>query len=579
MNNRHVALYMIICVACLLIGCGQHRYPASLVTADSLAEADADRAQLFLDSIAAETKGMAKSDLMYYKLLRLKVEGKKHKKRASDKAALEVLNYYENDGNRQLLPVVYFYVASTYRDLNDAPMALEYYQKANDLFSDDDNTKLHGYTYNQIGRIFLMQGINSKAYENYYRSFQYDSLRKDTFDMVYSLIDMSMTYEDVDVAKSLIYVREAMRLNKEAKLGIGYTTDSRLSVVYSNQQMYDSAYIYIQEPLRNLQNMDSSTVFSIARDIYFYRGQLDSAKFFCNELLRMGSVYAKMNAAKIMTHICSDEKEFNLGLKYMDLYNTYADSVSIIDAKQALANANSLYNYSLREKQIAQIKATRTNVIIAFLLFVIIALVTVSILAYYNFRSRQRQQKLRLRIGILNRIEKEHREQSESEINAKRKEIDDLTEKLRHTNENRATLEQLLEEQKAKLDAAIEAKKWHDIRRNEEKTLLLQSKAYATAKKKLNAHKPLSTYDWKDFTEEIDNLLPDFRLLLFQTYNLSEQEFHISLLVKMGFKNAETCILVSREESTVSQTRKRLYTKITGKNGSAADFDKFIMSL
>ena len=140
-------------------------------------------------------------------------------------------------------------------------------------------------------------------------------------------------------------------------------------------------------------------------------------------------------------------------------------------------------------------------------------------------------------------------------------------------------MEKELCEQKEKLRAAIEGNRQQAELRKERDATLLKSVSYSLLHEKVCESKPISISEWKRIEAEIDSILPEFKTILYQAYELSELEYHICLLIKMGFKNNEISVLVSRTPNAVSQARKRLYAKITGKEGSPADLDAIVKSL
>jgi len=574
-----IRFLFIVYVVGLFAACDHERYPNKLVAADSLANTHPDSARKVLANMAADTVLMTKSQRMYYKLLTLKADIKSIIKQTSDVRAKEILDYYEHEGDRRLLPYAYYYSASVYRDMHDAPQAIEYYQKVIDTLPNDSDLQLKSYTYNQIGKLFLFQSLYGKAAEFFYKSYQVDSIRKDTFDMLTSMIDISMAYQNIDANKCLHFLRKASILNEEGRIGVGYRIDKRLSNVFCDKKEYDSAYAHIQEPLKNIRNMDSSAVFSTARDIFFKKDMLDSSKHYCIELMRMGSLYAKKNSSKILARIAFANGDTISGFKYIHQYDIFVDSVEKIDAKEALAKANSLYDYKTREIENIGLKHKLTSYNIGFIAFGTASIVVIAFLVIYNLRNKQKQQKQRLKIFLLMKLEKEQKERSESEINASKQEITALAEKLQEARKSNENMKRTLQDQKEKLNAVIDNQQKEAKKRDEIKQKLLQSKAYLLAKAKAVKNEPILPSEWIDIELELHELLYDFRYLLSQAFDINEQEFHICLLVKMGFKNVTISKLISREPNTVSQARQRLYKKLTGKDGKASDFDNFIKSL
>lgn len=158
-------------------------------------------------------------------------------------------------------------------------------------------------------------------------------------------------------------------------------------------------------------------------------------------------------------------------------------------------------------------------------------------------------------------------------------ELGDVRHELRDVTRSKSELEKELCEQKEKLRAAIEGNQQQAEMRKERDAALLKSVSFSLLHDKVCESKPISISEWKQIEAEIDSILPEFKTILYQAYELSELEYHICLLIKMGFKNNEISVLVSRTPNAVSQARKRLYAKITGKEGSPADLDAIVKSL
>lgn len=72
------------------------------------------------------------STQMYYRLLSIKAYDKAFIPLTSDSLILPVLHYYINRNDKRHLPEAYYYAGRIYRDLGDAPQALDYFEKALD---------------------------------------------------------------------------------------------------------------------------------------------------------------------------------------------------------------------------------------------------------------------------------------------------------------------------------------------------------------------------------------------------------------------------------------------------------------
>ena len=108
------SFYVLLACCLCLCACREGRYPRVLLQADSLAEVAPDSALRLLGGWVDSVWEAPEQVQMYYRLLTVK---------AADKAYIThtlirlVLDYYEQEGDRRLLPEAYYYAGRVYRDL------------------------------------------------------------------------------------------------------------------------------------------------------------------------------------------------------------------------------------------------------------------------------------------------------------------------------------------------------------------------------------------------------------------------------------------------------------------------------
>jgi DNA-binding NarL/FixJ family response regulator len=83
--------------------------------------------------------------------------------------------------------------------------------------------------------------------------------------------------------------------------------------------------------------------------------------------------------------------------------------------------------------------------------------------------------------------------------------------------------------------------------------------------------------DWKELEKTVENLIPSFIPLLKE--RLSEKEYHICLLVKLGFSTSFIANLVGITSSGVSASRKAMLAKLCSRVGSPKDFDEYVRKI
>lgn len=83
--------------------------------------------------------------------------------------------------------------------------------------------------------------------------------------------------------------------------------------------------------------------------------------------------------------------------------------------------------------------------------------------------------------------------------------------------------------------------------------------------------------DWKELEKTIECLIPSFIPILKE--RLSKKEYHICLLVKLGFSTSFIATLVGITPSGVSASRKTMLAKLCNRMGSPKDFDEFVRKI
>ena len=83
--------------------------------------------------------------------------------------------------------------------------------------------------------------------------------------------------------------------------------------------------------------------------------------------------------------------------------------------------------------------------------------------------------------------------------------------------------------------------------------------------------------EWQRFQTMIDSHCDGFAQHLSSVYKLSQQELRVCLLIKAQFKPSEIAILTVHSKEAITSTRRRLYKKMTGKDGTPEMLDELIL--
>jgi len=108
---------------------------------------------------------------------------------------------------------------------------------------------------------------------------------------------------------------------------------------------------------------------------------------------------------------------------------------------------------------------------------------------------------------------------------------------------------------------------------------LFNQPVYLRIKQMLNEGRSLSESDWTELAEAVDNVYNGFSEKLYSLYNMSNQDYRVSLLIKARIQPKDIATLTAHSKESIASTRSRLYQKVFGKKGSTRDWDDFILSI
>ncbi len=579
LHNIYI-LYIVASVTATLFltACSSPGYRRELLVADSLASVNPNKSMAMLDSIKTEIASAPEHERMYYELLRIKAADKAYITHKSDSIIIRLVEYYENREDKHFLPEAYYYAGSIYRDINDAPKAIEFYQKAEQALKGSENYRLLSNTNTQEGFLFGKQYLYKEALQAHLKAYKYDSLLKDTVNMIYCLRDIANKHKYNNNEDScLIYFKKALVLaTKINHSKVINDIKSSIAKIYIQKQDYNTALRLLETTLYSNENINKSPNYNMAVKIYMQKQEYDSAYKYSMKLLEMGTIYAKQTASENLTAIYMIKGDYANAVKYMQLNKRHIDSIFKITAAESVAKMNSLYNYNLREKENLELKAesaSRLNIILLNIFFICVILIAIFIYIIENKRKRKEQ------IKKFKRMKNELFRQSEAYINENKAKITELENLLRSTANENKTLTDKIEQQKADLMLANENAERKLAKNEATKARLADTPIYKTIMQRAKADKVLHVDEWKTLDETINAEIEDFRRTIYEYHDISIQEYRICMLIRLDIPVKDMGTLLSLSTSGISKARKRLQEKLFGNDGTAKDFDSFIKSL
>ena len=555
----------------------QTSYPRELKVADSLANVKPEEAITLLQGLADAMKAAPQSTQMYYRLLCIKANDKAYITHTTDTLILPVLHYYEKGGDPALLSMAYYYAGRVYRDLNDAPQALDYFQKGLQAQVDGDHS-MGAVLYAQMGEIFFNQSLYDEAQHMYQEAYRLDSLAADTLGVILDLRDIAFTHRmqsQYDEALPLLQQAErlAQAIDDEEMVGL---VASQLAGLYNRKGQYEQALEQITLALQHVGAVDLQSTYDVYANILLNTGKLAEAEGYFEQLVQADDQNIRLDAYDGLATIAASRKQVEDYSHYFRQYKAVNDSIQRVAATTSVSRMNALYNYQLRERENAELREKNQRDRLLFIsLASALLIIAVASWAYYHHRRLQ----MHHRLVQLQRLQAEQYRQSEDYIEANRREIAQLQTQLGEANSQNEALIRRLEMQKEQLERSNRLAEMKIAQREQTKKAINESLVMARLQEYVAKGKHIVTQDITDIENLLHDVCPDFLTALEQLGNLNELEYQVCLLLKMGISPVSISQLVLREKTTISAVRRRLYKKITGQNGTPSDWDEIILSL
>ena len=106
-----------------------------------------------------------------------------------------------------------------------------------------------------------------------------------------------------------------------------------------------------------------------------------------------------------------------------------------------------------------------------------------------------------------------------------------------------------------------------------------KSDEYLSLQRRIATGQRLKDDGWSEIERQIRRICPGFGSQLRGLHAMSELEYQVCLLIKLRISPTDIAAVLSRDASTISTVRSRLFKKVFGRKGGAREWDDFILSI
>ena len=582
---KEKVLYLLLIIMLLASCAGNRKYDDLMQRADSIMNVNDDSAKVairMLDGVKPQLPEFSKSQKMRYELLRHKAMNKAYISFTSDSIMKEVVDYYDRHGSANERMLANYVLGCVYRDLHEAPLALEYYNKATEqadtTAADCDYGTLYR-VYSQMGFLFSKQYLPYQELNAFDKAEKYAYLAKDTFNAIVNYQNQGEVYAFLGKKDSVIAINlQAAKLFKKhgndyvAAIAFGcnynYYIEKKDSINAKKAfEAYNSAGY---EGNSNYEDAKAYVLYQKGT-YYLFVNKQDSAYDNLSLSFKMCKSYSiKAATTKALAQYYAKVNQPAMAMKYALQSSEYNDSDLIGVRKTQLQQVQAMYDYS-RNQEIAKNaeqkaeRSTRMNYMI------VLSCLMLFLLLSYIYRKQIAIKKKKIAVSKLL--------YEDSLLKLKR--LQDERAKLVAENDNK--LAQVIIEKEntiSKLKTEItHIQERYSLSSVSDADLILKDSSIYKKIKFIEVHpkEKMCEEDWKELADTIEEVVPNFIPVL--KNKLNDKDYQICLLVRLGFSTSLVARLLGLSDAAISKSRKTMLKKICRKEGKPKEFDEYILQI
>ena len=542
-------------------------YPRAMLQAESLMDTRPDSALYLLQGMADSISTFPEETQTYYHLLTIQAKDKQYITHTSDSLINRIVEFYEGYGDNDRLMKAYFYQGSTYRDMNDAPRALKSFQEAVDL--NVPNLDLLAKTYNQMGTLFMYQGLYDEVIRVNRKSIELYLTEEKQNKISYAQRDLARMYSAKEIQDSALFYynnacKTAITDNDSARY---YGMLGELGGYYCQIGNIDSAKHLLKLVEKKSYIQDKTNIYIMLGHVYRELGILDSAYYYYNKNLQNSNIRNEYYNLRELFYIEKERKNYEQAIYHIDKALTLKDSIDIISQTEAIAKINALYNYQHTEtknNQLKQIKEKQEKQILILLLFLLICILCYII--FYFVEKEKKQKELETEKRLKEMAETKYATSIEV-IRSNEEKIKVLNTELQKALQEKDILKaEQLQVQQRKLQSHNEEiallRKEQELRITVfHRSSIYQEFKQAAINENINLCSTKLKNKWEELESAIDEAYPHFSERLTLLYpKLSVVEKQVCLLTKVGISptGIATILKYSRQGITNSSFASRI---------------------
>ena len=598
-------VFLLILIPIIWISCdGMGHQTIDFRKVENLMPQHPDSALMLLEQIENK-ENLSRKDKAHYSLLLTEAEDKTYVTHTTDSLISIAADYYEKTDDLGRKAKAWYYKGRINQDLGHPLKAQEYYLKA---LRDEEKIEDHallGRIHNHIGMLYAYQKVYEKALPFQKKAVENFHLINDSTGQVFALRDLGRTFLMLGLQdSSIICNQKAIALMRKRIIPSVYT---ELAGLYIDRQRMEEAHGLLRISLQNVAKPQAKyPVYLVLGELYKKSGQIDSARFYLQACINSAPLpETRAGGLFHLKEIALEKGQWEQAALLSKQYELLKDSIEQGKNAESIRNVQAFYSYNEIEQDLweARLYASKQKSFYSLLITACLFLLTVALLRFIHYRRERKNLLQRLKaneeqiqrneqtlknisdvkdslqneIQIYKTTERQLSKEKDEQLKRTNEEIRQKImqlEKLSHTKDELEKNLLTLRSENSNLKKREQARE--EERKKIEESERLQNERLYDKFRSPAGWEPTDT-DWHKLFISVDKLYPKMVTTLQKSTSLNESERKICYLSKIGVKPGAIEILLGK--GNVSVYRKRLYEKLTKKEGAAKDFDKYISDI
>ena len=602
-----------VCALFGLTSCSERQeYRGMLSRAEAVMDDHPDSALTILDSLSTHETEFGKRFLRQYQLRRLQAQNKTFVPLTSDSLAKILVSYYDSHGNANERMLAHYLLGCTYRDMGEAPHAIDCYLDATtqaDTTAKDCDFNTLSCVYSQMAEIYYKQLLLSSHIDASRKASYYSFKANKPYYGILNLDKTAASYillNKIDSAESVL--KEVQMLFQQYNL-------SEKSLQSSTKLMH----IYVENPDKLsdakelIDNYDTKATFfdenhelpSSKRHFYYYKGRyyegvnkLDSAEYYYRKVYRPNMSFVDKDPMyRGLLSVFTKRHQADSIAKYAKLYCEVNDSSIAKKDQDLTAQMAASYNYNRYQKEAFENERAIDRFRFTLILFAIIVIIA-SLVFWRRYKTKIRFLKAEYanatneynnNIHILELIKHSHQgtinaiaeelEQEKKDNSNYRAKYYDAQKVIERINAQYDNNRNELEQENASLKQEIEVlQKSEVIYKNLKKSKqFIETDAVKRILELMNKPlQPISDEEWNQLISISGLYFPSLLRDLRNKPKLSNQHIRACILIMLNVRGTDIANRLNIKDQRVTNIKSEINRELFGDN-SARSLYKNIM--